>query len=137
MILPRSSPYVCADSDLAKGHLESIRRRLESSEVGHYYPGLANPRLSRGVQTAWRQDRLVTASWWGIIPLGLKEGVRGSRLDAVLDEFGATVGEHREDDGQGVAGAGVYEEAACARTHTPRVGGGAGVALRGITGEVH
>jgi hypothetical protein len=73
--------YVCADSDLAKGHLESIRNRLESSEVGHYYPGLANPRVSRGVQTAWRQDRLVTASGWGILPLGLKEGVRGSRLD--------------------------------------------------------
>jgi hypothetical protein len=72
--------YVCADSDLAKGHLESIRGRLESSEVAHYYPGLANPRVSRGVQTAWRQDRLVTASGWGIIPLGLKEGVRGSRL---------------------------------------------------------
>lgn len=73
--------YVCADSDLAKGHLESIRGRLESSEVAHYYPGLANPRVARGVQTAWRQDRLVTASGWGIIPLGLKEGVRGSRLN--------------------------------------------------------
>lgn len=73
--------YVCADSDLAKGHLESIRGRLESSEVGRYYPGLANPRVSRGQQTAWRQDRLVTASGWGILPLGLKEGVRGSRLD--------------------------------------------------------
>lgn len=73
--------YVCADSDLAKGHLESIRGRLESSSVAHYYPGLANPRVARGVQTAWRQDRLVTASGWGILPLGLKEGVRGSRLD--------------------------------------------------------
>jgi hypothetical protein len=73
--------YVCADSDLAKGHVESIRGRLESSEIAHFYPGLANPRVSRGVQTAWRQDRLVTASGWGIIPLGLREGVRGSRLD--------------------------------------------------------
>lgn len=73
--------YVCADSDLAKGHLESIRGRLESSSVAHYYPGLANPRVARGVQTAWRQDKLVTASGWGIIPLGLKEGVRGSRLN--------------------------------------------------------
>lgn len=73
--------YVCADSDLAKGHLESIRGRLESSSVAHYYPGLANPRVARGVQTAWRQDRLVTASGWGIVPFGLKEGVRGSRLD--------------------------------------------------------
>jgi hypothetical protein len=73
--------HVCADSDLAKAHLESIRNRLESSEVGHYYPGLANPQVSRGVQRAWRQDRLVTASGWGIIPPGLKEGVRGSRLD--------------------------------------------------------
>lgn len=72
--------YVCADSDLAKGHLESIRGRLESSQVAYYYPGLANPRVSRGVQTSWRQDRLVTASGWGILPLGLKEGVRGSRL---------------------------------------------------------
>jgi hypothetical protein len=73
--------YICADADLAKGHVLSIRDRLDSPEIAEHYPGLAHPRLDkRGVQTAWRQDKLVTDSGWGIIPIGLKEGVRGGRL---------------------------------------------------------
>jgi hypothetical protein len=73
--------YVCADSDLAKGHLQSIRNRLLSPEVTHYYPGLGNPRLdAHGHQLGFRQDFLATDSGWGIVPLGLKEGVRGGRL---------------------------------------------------------
>ncbi|MFL6333822.1 MAG: hypothetical protein ACJ754_10970 [Pyrinomonadaceae bacterium] len=76
--------YVCADADLAKGHVQSIRTRLDSPEIAFHYPGLANPHFDkRGVQTAWRQDKLVTASGWGIIPIGLREGVRGGRLDEV------------------------------------------------------
>lgn len=73
--------YICADADLAKGHVLSIRDRLGSPSIAEHYPGLAHPRLDkRGVQTAWRQDKLVTDSGWGIIPIGLKEGVRGGRL---------------------------------------------------------
>jgi hypothetical protein len=73
--------YVCADSDLAKGHLQSIRNRLLSPEIAHYYPGLANPRLdTHGHQLGFRQDFLATDSGWGIVPLGLKEGVRGGKL---------------------------------------------------------
>lgn len=76
--------YVCADSDLAKAHVQSIRNRLDSPEIAYHYPGLANPHFDkRGVQTAWRQDKLVTQSGWGIIPVGLREGVRGGRLDEV------------------------------------------------------
>jgi hypothetical protein len=73
--------YICADSGLAEGHLKSIRNRLDSTEIAHYYPGLANPRIDKhGYQTAWRQDYLATHSGWGIVPIGLKEGVRGGRL---------------------------------------------------------
>ena len=76
--------YVCAEADLAKAHIQSIRNRLDSQEIAYHYPGLANPHFDkRGVQTAWRQDKLVTASGWGIIPIGLREGVRGGRLDEV------------------------------------------------------
>jgi hypothetical protein len=73
--------YVCADSDLAKGHLQSIRNRLLSPEIAEFYPGLANPLIdAHGHQLGFRQDFLSTASGWGIIPIGLKEGVRGGRL---------------------------------------------------------
>lgn len=73
--------YICADSDLAQGHVQSIRNRLDSPEIAEHYPGLANPRIDRhGYQTAWRQDYLATQSGWGIVPIGLKEGVRGGRL---------------------------------------------------------
>jgi hypothetical protein len=73
--------YICADADLAKGHIQSIRNRLDSPEISHFYPGLANPRVDiHGYQTAWRQNYLATRSGWGIIPIGLKEGVRGGRL---------------------------------------------------------
>jgi hypothetical protein len=73
--------YICADASLAKGHINSIRNRLDSAEIAHFYPGLANPRIDKhGYQTAWRQDYLATDSGWGIVPIGLKEGVRGGRL---------------------------------------------------------
>lgn len=73
--------YVCDTEELAKGHIRSIRNRLDSPEVSEHYPGLSNPRVDRhGQQVAWRQDFLATASGWGIIPIGLEEGVRGGRL---------------------------------------------------------
>lgn len=73
--------YVCDTESLAKGHIQSIRNRLDSPEIAYYYPGLSNPRVDRhGYQTAWRQDFLATSSHWGIIPIGLEEGVRGGRL---------------------------------------------------------
>ncbi|HWT01180.1 MAG TPA: hypothetical protein VN256_13105 [Pyrinomonadaceae bacterium] len=73
--------YVCDTEALAKGHIQSIRNRLDSPQVAYYYPGLSNPRVDKhGYQTAWRQDFLATSSHWGIIPIGLEEGVRGGRL---------------------------------------------------------
>jgi hypothetical protein len=73
--------YVCDTESLAKGHIQSIRNRLDSPEVAYHYPGLSNPRVDKhGYQTAWRQDFLATSSHWGIIPIGLEEGVRGGRL---------------------------------------------------------
>jgi hypothetical protein len=73
--------YICDTETLAKGHVQSIRNRLDSAELVYHYPGLSNPRVDRhGYQTAWRQDFLATSSHWGIVPIGLEEGVRGGRL---------------------------------------------------------
>jgi hypothetical protein len=73
--------YVCDTEAQAKGHIQSIRDRLDSAEIAYHYPGLSNPRIDRhGYQTAWRQDYLATQSHWGIVPIGLEEGVRGGRL---------------------------------------------------------
>ena len=72
--------YVSDTEDQAKAHLQSIRDRLGSPEIARYYPGLANPKIDRhGQQVGWRQDYLATACGWGIIPIGLEEGVRGGR----------------------------------------------------------
>ena len=73
--------YVSDTEAMAKGHIQSIRNRLDSPEISFYYPGLSNPKVDRhGTQIAWRQDYLATQSGWGIIPIGLEEGVRGGRL---------------------------------------------------------
>ena len=72
--------YVCDTETQAKSHVAAIRNRLESSEIAAYYPGLARPEISKhGAQVGWRQDYLATASGWGIIPVGLDQGVRGGR----------------------------------------------------------
>jgi hypothetical protein len=76
--------YVCETEALSLGHIQSIRRRLDSPEIIKHYPGMASPKLDRhGRQVAWRQDYLYTKSGWGIIPIGLEEGVRGGKLEDV------------------------------------------------------
>lgn len=72
--------YVSDTESQAKGHVAAIRDRLESSEIAEYYPGLAAPEVGKhGAQVGWRQDYLATASGWGIIPVGLDQGIRGGR----------------------------------------------------------
>ncbi|MGI8656492.1 MAG: hypothetical protein ACR2LC_14895 [Pyrinomonadaceae bacterium] len=72
--------YVCDTEKQAKKHVLSIRDRLDSPEIAHYYPGLANPKVDKhGQQVGWRQDYLATASGWGIVPVGLDQGIRGGR----------------------------------------------------------
>jgi hypothetical protein len=76
--------YVSATEAMAKGHVQTIRELLDSPEIAHYYPGLAHPRIDKhGYQVGWRQDYLATASGWGIIPIGLEEGMRGGRQNAL------------------------------------------------------
>lgn len=73
--------YLSGTQDLAQGHLEAIRDRLERSQVAKYYPGLANPKVGKyGQRFGWRQDALVTASGWGIAAFGLDTGIRGGKL---------------------------------------------------------
>lgn len=72
--------YVGGTQDLAEGHLEAIRARLEGSEVAKYYPGMGNPKVGKfGDRFGWRQDALVTDSGWGIAAFGLDTGVRGGK----------------------------------------------------------
>ena len=86
--------YLCNTEAQAKEHVASIRNRLESPLIAAHYPNLANPRIGKhGQQVAWRQDYLVTASGWGIIPVGLDQGMRGGRMgdlrftQIILDDF--------------------------------------------------
>lgn len=73
--------YVSASQKLAQGHLQSIRERLESSEVAGWFPGLGSPRMGKyGNQAGWRQDFLYTENGWGVAAYGLDVGVRGGRL---------------------------------------------------------
>lgn len=73
--------YVSGTQALAEGHVTAIRERLESEEVGRYYPHLTNPKVGKhGNQFGWRQDFLITSGGWAIRPLGLDVGVRGGRV---------------------------------------------------------
>lgn len=73
--------YVSGTQALAENHVTSIRERLESEEVGQYYPHLANPQVGKhGNQYGWRQDFLRTRGGWAIRPVGLDVGVRGGRV---------------------------------------------------------
>jgi hypothetical protein len=73
--------YVSDTQELAQGHLEAIRARLEASHVATYYPGMANPKVGKyGQKFGWRQDTLITESGWGIAAFGLDTGMRGGKL---------------------------------------------------------
>jgi hypothetical protein len=74
--------YVSATEKQAKEHVAAIKGRLESSLVAGYYPSLSRPEIgAHGNQRGWRQDYLATASGWGILPVGLDQGIRGGRKD--------------------------------------------------------
>jgi hypothetical protein len=74
--------YVCATEKQAREHVAAIKGRLESSQVAEYYPSLSRPEIgAHGNQRGWRQDYLATASGWGILPVGLDQGIRGGRKD--------------------------------------------------------
>ena len=73
--------YVSGTQTQAEGHVTDIRERLESEEVGKYYPHLSNPQVGRhGNQYGWRQNFLRTEGGWAIRPIGLDVGVRGGRV---------------------------------------------------------
>lgn len=74
--------YCCATEAQAKDHVMAIQSRLESTQIAAYYPGLASPKVGKhGFRKGWSQEYLATKSGWGIIPIGLDEGVRGGRQD--------------------------------------------------------
>ena len=74
--------YCCATEKQARDHVSAIRTRLESTQIAEFYPGLSEPEISKhGFKKGWSQDYLATKSGWGIIPVGLKEGIRGGRQD--------------------------------------------------------
>jgi hypothetical protein len=74
--------YVSGTEKQAREHVAAVKGRLESSLVAEYYPGLSRPEIgAHGNQRGWRQDYLATASGWGILPIGLDQGIRGGRKD--------------------------------------------------------
>lgn len=80
--LTPSVQYVSGTEKQAKEHVAAIKGRLESSAVAAYYPALSKPEIgAHGAQRGWRQDYLATQSGWGIVPVGLDQGIRGGRKD--------------------------------------------------------
>src|SRR5262245_16653200 len=87
--IPRSfGVYISSTQDKAKEHLASIRDLIESSEVAHYYPGLANPRLGKfGNPRGWRAEAVYTDSGFGIVAASLEQGIRGLRDSEIRPTF--------------------------------------------------
>lgn len=74
--------YVSGTEKQAREHVAAIKNRLESSLIAEYYPGMSKPEIgAHGNQRGWRQDYLATQSGWGILPVGLDQGIRGGRKD--------------------------------------------------------
>jgi hypothetical protein len=87
--IPRSfGVYISSTQDKAKEHLASIRDLIESSEIAHYYPGLANPRLGKfGDQRGWRAEAVYNDSGFGIVAASLEQGIRGLRDSEIRPTF--------------------------------------------------
>src|SRR5262245_52538363 len=87
--IPRSfGVYISSTQDKAKEHLASIRDLIESSEVAHYYPGLANPRIGKfGNQRGWKAEAVYTDSGFGIVAASLEQGIRGLRDSEIRPTF--------------------------------------------------
>lgn len=72
--------YVSSTKQKCAEHLQNVRGLIESSEVAHYYPGLAEPLVGRfGNQRGWKADALYTKSGFTLIAASLEQGVRGLR----------------------------------------------------------
>jgi len=72
--------YVSLTQASANSHVSDIRKRLESDEIGRFFPDLAEPLIGRHAnQYGWRQDFLMTKGGWAIRPVGLDVAVRGFR----------------------------------------------------------
>ncbi len=73
--------YLSSTQDKVNEHIKAIRDAIEASEVGRYYPRLANPRVGKfGNQIGWRQEAVFTGDEHGgfaIVGAGLDKGVRG------------------------------------------------------------
>jgi len=70
--------YVSLTQASAESHVAAIRKRLENSTIGYYFPDLANPAIGKHKNRwGWRQNFLQTESGWAIRPIGLDTAVRG------------------------------------------------------------
>lgn len=75
--------YVCGTQDKADGHLESIKDMLLDSNLGSYYPKLAQPEVKivsdRKIPGTWNHAELRTAGGLGAVAVGLDKSIRGLR----------------------------------------------------------
>lgn len=74
--------YVSGTSDKATQHFNSVRRKLENSDLLHAYPHL-KPKVQkyRNAFNSWSQDRLVTDGGQTIIPITLHGSNRGFKSE--------------------------------------------------------
>lgn len=89
--------YVGGTQQLADDHVGSIGAMLESDEMAHYYPAMAQRSMGKfGSSKGWRRDRLRTASGFTVDAIGLDTAARGVKMEdqrpniIVLDDIDET-----------------------------------------------
>jgi hypothetical protein len=74
--------YVSGTDDKATQHFNSVKRKLENSQLLSHYPHL-KPRVQkyRNAFNSWSQDRLLTEAGQTVIPITLKGSNRGFKSE--------------------------------------------------------
>jgi hypothetical protein len=75
--------YVSATQDLANNHVSEISSIIEESNIGLYYPKIAQVKKGKlsNQSKGWRQDYLHTEQGYVIRGVGLDVGVRGTNVN--------------------------------------------------------
>lgn len=74
--------YVSGTQDQADDHVGNVAAMLESTELGRWYPEMADRLLGKfGNSKGWRRNRIRTATGFTVDALGLDTAARGVKLE--------------------------------------------------------
>lgn len=77
--------YVCRTQPQADGHIGSISSMLLRSQIGKFYPGMANPQIielgNRKKEGTWNRSALTTGTDFTMQGYGLESALRGVRVE--------------------------------------------------------